>query len=381
MNADGQKAIIVTQMTKDDSIKEEIIDDIPIYRLNCGDFIDRINLFEKMPMENRESKAHEFFNKNDIENTAKKFADALADFIIKQKPQVIHFHNSFFITPYGLYFLKQKYDNIPQVPFYFWTHSPPKQLTLPNGLEKPLFDALRSFQNLFKGVFSVSLYVHDNLTKFGIKNKVIPLGIDKEFFSKDNERGQSTRNRLKISDGSFVVLYTGRIIKEKGLDILPEIYQQLLKRGSEYLTIQFLIVGEGDYKNTLMQDVESRNLSHRFKFVNAKNNDELLDYYSCANCFILPTRREALGLSLLEAMSCSLPCIATNLPSIKEIINHTINGIIIKQDDIAEFVRWLSGLFSNKALRASLSEAARKTIEEKFNAENHYRYFTNKLLK
>ena len=380
LNANDRKAVILTQLTEDDKEKEEEIDGLPIIRLNCGDLIDRLNAYEKLPEDEKEKRAKEFFRKNDIETTANKLSDALAGYITKFRPRVIHFHNSFFIVPYALYFYKQKYDKIPHVPFYFWSHSPTKQLILPNGEKAPLFDALSSFQNLFKGVFSVSKTVHNQLLKYGIKNKHLTIGVEKELFTFDEERRKITREKLEISENAFVILYTGRIIKDKGLDIIPTLYQELLKRNQSFLSILFLIVGDGDYKEQLMSEVESRNLSHRFRFISSASNEELVNYYSCADCFIFPTRREALGLSMLEAMSCSLPIIASDLPSTREIISQNRNGILIPLDNNAEYLRWISNLFSNRRLRKELGEAARITIEEKFDAQKHYRYFTFKLL-
>ena len=380
LNASDKKTVILTQLTKDDKEKEEEIDGLPIIRLDCGNFIDRLNAYEELSEEEKEKRVKEFFKKNDIETTANKMSDALAEFITKNKPQVIHFHNSFFIVPYALYFYKQKYDKIPPVSFYFWTHSPSKQLILPNGEEVPLYDALRSFQNLFKGIFSVSKTVYNQLLKYGIKNKHITIGVDKELFIFDEERRRITREKLDISENACVILYTGRIIKEKGLDLLPTIYQELLQRNQSFLSILFLIVGDGDFKEKLIKEIETKNLSHRFRFVKTASNEELVDYYSCADCFIFPTRREALGLSMLEAMSCSLPVIASDLPSTREIIDQNRNGILVPLDNKADYLRWISSLFSNKKLRKELGEAARKTIEEKFDSQKHFRYFTFKLL-
>ena len=106
-----------------------------------------------------------------------------------------------------------------------------------------------------------------------------------------------------------------------------------------------------------------------------------MDIYSSADCFILPSKREALGLSLIEAMSCSLPCIASDLPGIKELLTHTKNGLIVPPENKAELIRWISGLYSNKNLRKALGTEARKTVEEYFNFRTHLNYFMKRLLK
>ncbi len=324
--------------------------------------------------------AEDLFNDNDLETTGLKLAGELAEFINKNKPQVIHFHNSYFITPYALYFLKQRLNTYTTPSFYFWTHSPPMDIILPDGKKDSIYSALSSFQNLFKGIFSVSHSVKDYLLKAGINSKVKYLGVNTKIFAKNEEKRKQVREKFGISESAFVVLYTGRIIKEKGLDLFPTIYQELLKKGDSYVKIQFLIVGEGRYKEELIEKLKQENIDHNFHFTAAEAEEDLAALYSSADCFLLPTRREALGLSLLEAMSCSLPCLVTDLSGVKEIITHGKNGIIFPKDDTTEIVRWISALFSNKNMREDLAQQTRITITEKFSAEMHYRNFMRRLL-
>ncbi|MFW9923111.1 MAG: glycosyltransferase family 4 protein [Candidatus Thorarchaeota archaeon] len=379
--ADERKVMIIALLSKKDDLREEVIDNIPVYRLNCGDFIDRIDEFNSLPESEKEFKARELFHENDIETTGLKLAEELALFIKERNIQVIHFHNSFFISPYALYFLKQKIELSRAPPFYFWVHSPSKSMTLPNGKVSDLYNALTSFQNLFKEIYAVSNSVHNSLLNFGINSKVKYLGVDPNFYQINNDSRKEMREKLGFSEHSFVVIYTGRIIEEKGLDLLPKIYKELIKRDHKNIITKFLLVGDGNYKDRLLQELEKENITNRFTFVSPVSQEDLVDYYSSADCFILPSRREALGLSLLEAMSCSLPCVVNDLPSVHEIIQHPQNGIIIPQNNITEYVRWISSLIINKQLRRTIADNARTTIEEKFNNQSHYKYFVFRLIK
>ena len=86
---------------------DEVIDGIQIKRLDCGNLIDRINRYNNLNEDERQAHVKELFNKNDIEDTALKLAQGLNSFIDEFEPTAIHFHNSYFIAPYALYFLKQ----------------------------------------------------------------------------------------------------------------------------------------------------------------------------------------------------------------------------------------------------------------------------------
>lgn len=350
-------------------------------RLDCGDLVDRIEKFSVTARDERMLLAKDLFNETDLETTGLKLAGELADFINKNNPQVIHFHNSYFISPYALYFLKQRLNTYTTPSFYFWTHSPSMDIILPSGKKDSIYSALSSFQNLFKGIFSVSQSVREDLLKAGINSKVKYLGIDTEVFVKNEEKRNQIREQFGISEYAFIVLYTGRIIKEKGLDLFPTISKELLKKGDTYTRIQFLIAGEGRYKEELIQKLKQENIDQRFHFTAVQSEEDLAALYSSADCLLLPTRREALGLSLLEAMSCSLPCLVTDLPGVKEIITHGKNGIIFPADDISEIVRWVSALFSNKTMRENLAKQTRGIITEKFSSEKHFRNFMLRLLK
>jgi glycosyltransferase involved in cell wall biosynthesis len=371
--------VVLTQKTDEKQKEKEIIDSLPIIRFDCGDLQERINDFKILPSEEKEMVAQTTFNKDDIENTALKLADELMDYIKKEKPRAIHVHNSFFIFPYALYYLKQKYDTQFLPSIYFWCHSPPMKIVLPSSEEANLYSGLASFQQLFDQIFSVSESVHNYLLKDGINSKVKYLGIDTEFFQRSQKKRLVKRKELGFLETNQIITYSGRIIKSKGLDLLPEICEQLLSRSEIFQSVYFLIIGEGEYKEEFQQLVNQKNLMDRFTFTSTTDDEEIVAFFSASDCFIFPTRREALGISLLEAMSCSLPCIASELPGTKELVQHPKNGILVPQDNLSEFTRWLSTIFLKKDLKEQLGLAARKTVLEQFSFEKHIKYFLRKL--
>ncbi|NHJ40008.1 MAG: glycosyltransferase family 4 protein, partial [Asgard group archaeon] len=352
-----------------------------IIRFDCGDFIDRISQFDNLNHHEKEKLAEEVFKKDDIESAALKLAENLHKFIKEHKPSSIHFHNSFFISPHALYFLKQAYKLSETPSYYFWCHSPTMQLILPDGSKNNLYSALASFQNHFTGVFAISNNVHQQLLNQGIQNKVRYLGIDTDYFTKRDQVTLDIRKNLGISENAFILIYTGRFLRDKGLAKLVTIYKQLVERDKKFLTIIALLVGDGPYKQEFMNLIKKENLDHRFYFTKVNNDSDLVDIYSQSNCFILPTKREAIGLSLMEAMSCSLPCIATDLPGTRELITHMKNGLLIPEGKEDEYLRWISSLYSSKNLRNSLAIDARKTIEEKFSFNDHINYFIKRLVR
>ncbi|NHK30516.1 MAG: glycosyltransferase family 4 protein [Asgard group archaeon] len=381
LNNSSIEAIILTQKTKQNPQLEDEIDNVKIIRFDCGDFVDRTFQYNNLNYYEREEKAGEYFQKDDIESAALKLAEYLSTFIEEYKPSSIHFHNSFFIAPYALYFLKQSYKLQATPSYYFWCHSPTMQLILPNKTKSNLYNALASFQNNFKGVFAISKNVHQQLLNAGIQNKIRYLGVDTRYFDKRDKPELNIREKLGISENAFLITYTGRFLKGKGLAKLPEIYKKLINRDKKFLTINVLLVGDGPYKQELKNFITKENLDHKFHFTKVTNDSDLIDIYSQSNCFILPTKREAIGLSLMEAMSCSLPCIATDLPGTRELITHLKNGILIPEEKEEEYLRWISSFYSSSKLRNSIAVAARKTIEENFSFNTHINYFIKRLIR
>ncbi|MEM4953709.1 MAG: glycosyltransferase, partial [Desulfurococcaceae archaeon] len=80
----------------------------------------------------------------------------------------------------------------------------------------------------------------------------------------------------------------------------------------------------------------------------------------------LPSYGENLPMTLLEAMSCSLPVIASNVGGIPEVIQHMVNGILIDPGDLNALSNSIITLLQDKNFREKLAHSARKTIEERF---------------
>lgn len=86
---------------------------------------------------------------------------------------------------------------------------------------------------------------------------------------------------------------------------------------------------------------------------------DLAERYARASWFVLPTLREAFGLSYVEAMGFGLPCIGTNLEAIPEIITNDVTGLLVERGDVDGLAQAMLGLLANPARAASMGEAGR----------------------
>lgn len=102
------------------------------------------------------------------------------------------------------------------------------------------------------------------------------------------------------------------------------------------------------------------------------NTHELRQLYAQADLFVLPTRGDANGIAILEAMACGLPVIATNVGSLAELVQDGVNGFLVPTDDPKAIIERVAFLASRRERVAEMGAAARLSVETTFNAETNY---------
>lgn len=135
------------------------------------------------------------------------------------------------------------------------------------------------------------------------------------------------KEKYSIQVQNYVIGYAGRLVKDKGI---PELIESFTKLKSKYKDLKLLLVGPYEEKDSL--DVNTINIIETnndiIKVGHIDNNIEY--YYALMNIFILPTHREGLGTSILEASSMCLPVIASGHTGSKDAIIDGVTGGYIK---------------------------------------------------
>ncbi|TCC92699.1 glycosyltransferase family 4 protein [Pedobacter hiemivivus] len=149
--------------------------------------------------------------------------------------------------------------------------------------------------------------------------------------------------------GRKFILGVGRLSYIKGFDRLIEAYSSI---GVD--DIDLIIVGDGDEHANLSIQIEKLGLQNRVKLIGTKDN--LQDYYSQAELFVLPSRNEGSPNALIEAMSFGCACIAMDCefgPS--ELIENEKNGILIEADNVLKLTAAIQSLLTNAELRKRIA--------------------------
>jgi glycosyltransferase involved in cell wall biosynthesis len=172
-----------------------------------------------------------------------------------------------------------------------------------------------------------------------------------------------TPNQKDVEKDRKYILFVGHIYREKGLFDLLESAKYICNDRSD---VFFNIVGLGRDLNKLKRKVKKFGLEDRFIFLGQIKKDILVKLYQNATLFVLPSYHEGLPTVLLEAMSCGLPIIATDVRGNRDLISNGKNGIIIPSRDPKKLAEAILMLLEDEKLGENLSKNARKTIEENY---------------
>lgn len=182
---------------------------------------------------------------------------------------------------------------------------------------------------------------------------VIPSGIQLDsFYQKTDEKEQAElKKKLGIEPDKKVLVYVGRLAKEKNLDELLEFFKAL-KRDDMIL----LITGIGPYRDRLAELADEMDLSDKVRFVGLVEPITLHKYYKLGDIFVSCSTSETQGLTYIEALACGVPPICRRDLALEGVIIDGINGY--QYDTFEEFKLRVEELLSDDIKRLEMSGRA-----------------------
>ena len=257
-----------------------------------------------------------------------------------------------------------------------------------NDLELKYIKKYRKAINNSGGVIAVSKYIKERVQTIGGINhqkiQVLYNATDiKELKRRlPKEEEILIRKRHKIKDNDIVVLYTGRLCKEKGVLELIEAIEPIIQTNSN---VKLLIVGSVSYGRTTVDDYTIEVSKYLDKYPNNiiatgfVDYKEAVKYYDIADLQVIPSMwEEPFGLVAIEGMAKGLPIISTDSGGLKEFIKDS-GAIIVDRDNIVENIRKsLEVLIQNLEKREKMSSLALNIMEQ--NNKFDYSYYYDKYL-
>lgn len=215
-------------------------------------------------------------------------------------------------------------------------------------------------------VICCSNYMKEEVTRFfntpPDKIVVIPNGVDATKF----ECCRCTRDfRTKYAaDHEKIILYVGRLVPEKGANLLLGAMPGVLNSHPE---AKLVVVGEGYFKEELMRIADRLNISSKVYFTGYVDDATLGSLYKCASVAVFPSLYEPFGIVALEAMASKVPVIVSDTGGLSEIVENNVNGLKVTPNDSDALSRAISSLLSNPDLAEHLRQEAFKKVSRLYN--------------
>ncbi|MCX5903427.1 MAG: glycosyltransferase family 4 protein [Proteobacteria bacterium] len=190
----------------------------------------------------------------------------------------------------------------------------------------------------------------------------IPNGVDLATY-RGTDNKQLWKKKIGI-DTEKVILYTGRLAAEKGVAFLIRAYAAL----SLPQPTKLYILGAGPQLSALQKFLRQHNLLSTVTILPPV--EDILPFLYGADIFVMPSRSEGLSNSILEAMACGLPVIATRVEGNTDLIEDGVNGLLVAPDDEGNLVNALTQLLTRPEKAAALGQRARQMVCEKYDLQS-----------
>ena len=190
---------------------------------------------------------------------------------------------------------------------------------------------------------------------------VLPLGVNADAF-------RPRRTLQRDLNEPFRLLSVGRLSAPKGYPILLEAVTLLRGRGRN---VTLKLVGEGPERATLEKLISLHDLGDCVRLAGARNHDRLADYYQSSDAFVLSSFLEGVPVVLMEAMAMELPCVATWITGIPEIIEKDVEGLLVPPASAGAIADAVERLMDDAEGARRLGTAGRRKVLAKYHLERN----------
>jgi len=186
-------------------------------------------------------------------------------------------------------------------------------------------------------------------------------GVDAARFRPDATVRRDVRARLNIEAGDVLLLFVGRLTKDKGVLDLAEAFRTL---AGDRPDVQLLFVGPDESR--LRQAIVATCAPHARRVQFLDFTDRPQDLMAAADILCLPSYREGFGSVIIEAAACALPSVASRVYGLVDAVENGETGLLHEPGDVAGLASELYRLVADTSLRRALGEAARRRVERNF---------------
>ena len=196
------------------------------------------------------------------------------------------------------------------------------------------------------------------------KIRIAPMGVDNNEFTR-------TQPYCHYENGEILVFSCGRLNPCKGHKYLIEAIHLLQDQGFQ---IKLMIAGEDEeggngYRKTLEDLIRHLELEESVKLLGAISEIKIKENLEQAHLFALASLEEPLGVATMEAMAMEIPVVVTDAGGVRELVNHNVEGKLVKPESSAELADAIRDIVTNSDLAIRMGKAGRKKILSSFSSE------------
>jgi len=262
---------------------------------------------------------------------------------------------------------------IKRIPYIFTYHTLFNQYThyfLKGKIITPKMaeTASRILCNRFDYIVAPTQRIKDELISYGVNKpiEVVPSGIDVKKF--DISQTGFLRKKIGIRDDQKIVLYVGRLAKEKSIDFLLHSFKIIADKDKSCVLV---LVGHGKsndvkYFKSLVKELD---LEKNVYFTGAFGQDEIAKAYVDGYVFVFASDSETQGMVVLEALAAGVPVIAVKDKALEGTVVDGENGILTNRD-YNDFANEVVAFLNNQSLRDQMSVKSKQSVQ-RFSIEKH----------
>jgi glycosyltransferase involved in cell wall biosynthesis len=199
------------------------------------------------------------------------------------------------------------------------------------------------------------------LKNAGFSKNVMPIscGIDLERFKPTND-GLYLKQIFAVPNNKPVLLYVGRLDREKRIDVILRALPDILRVTSVHL----VLTGIGKEKQKLEELTEKLGIQKAVTFTGFVPDKDLQNIYRIADLFVIASIAELQSLVTLEAMASGLPVVAVNAMALPELVHDGENGYLFSNGDSQMLAEKVIAILSNPTMRAQMSQKSLEIIKD-----------------
>lgn len=211
-------------------------------------------------------------------------------------------------------------------------------------------------------VIAVSRGTMDQAAIAGVpheKMSVVYNGVDQSYFAA-GVKGK-LRAELGLTQQDFVLCYVGNLVRRKGADVLVRAFIKFIR--NHHAHAHLIIAGadvkeeDGRYVEAFKNEIAEAKIQNLVHFLGFRQ--DVPDLLADTDMFVMSSRMESFGLSIVEAMAASLPLIATSSGSIAEVVEDGVSGILVPPCEVERLADAMYGLYMDSDRRKRLGHNAR----------------------